>query len=86
MQAIENVLKRHIPNSFTVQDVGSDLVICLPEFNAEGSPQRSNFPALFNELESSMEQLGLDSYGVSDTTLEEVIKFKTADVEVSTKF
>ena len=27
---LESVVKRFIPNSFTVQDVGSDLVICLP--------------------------------------------------------
>ena len=56
-----------------MQDVGSDITVCLPEFNAEGNSQRSNFPALFHELESSMTQLNLDSYGVSDTTLEEVV-------------
>jgi hypothetical protein len=54
--------------------VGSDVVVCLPEFNEQGNSQRSNFPSLFQELESSMQQLGLDSYGVSDTTLEEVIQ------------
>lgn len=69
---VSSVVKRHIPNSFAVQDVGSDLLICLPEFDGEGQSQRDKFSRLFQELETKMDQLGLDSYGVSDTTLEEV--------------
>ena len=55
-----------------VQNVGSDVVFCLPEFDAAGLRQREKFPSLFDELDLNMEQLGVDSYGVSDTTLEEV--------------
>lgn len=65
-------MKRHIANGNMVQNVGSDVVFCLPEFDNGGLRQRDKFPLLFNELDSNMEQLGLDSYGVSDTTLEEV--------------
>ena len=70
--AIQEVLKRNIPNGYTVQNVGSDLVLCLPEFDEHGANQRHKFALLFEELDSKMVQLGLDSYGVSDTTLEEV--------------
>ena len=56
-----------------VQNVGSDVVFCLPEFDAAGLRQREKFPHLFDELDLNMEQLGVDSYGVSDTTLEEVL-------------
>ncbi len=55
-----------------VQNVGSDVVFCLPEFDNAGLRQRDKFPLLFDELDFNMEQLGVDSYGVSDTTLEEV--------------
>ncbi len=71
---MKTILSRHIPNHFVVQDVGTDLVICLPEFDSDGRPQRSKFPQLFEELETNMSQMNLDSYGVSDTTLEEVSK------------
>lgn len=70
--AIQEVLKRNIPNGYTVQNVGSDLVLCLPEFDEHGASQRHKFVLLFEELDSKMAELGLDSYGVSDTTLEEV--------------
>lgn len=69
---IEHILKTHVPNAKVVQDVGTDIVFCLPEFDSDGNRQRENFPALFDELDAKLEDLGLDSYGVSDTTLEEV--------------
>lgn len=56
-----------------VENVGSDVVFCLPEFDGSGLRQRDKFPILFDDLDSNMEQLGVDSYGVSDTTLEEVV-------------
>jgi hypothetical protein len=71
--AIVNVVKQNIPNASIVENVGSDIVFCLPEFNETGVRQREKFPLLFDELDSKMEELGVDSYGVSDTTLEEVL-------------
>ncbi len=70
---ITNLVKRHIPNGKMVENVGSDVVFCLPEFDGSGLRQRDKFPILFDDLDSNMEQLGVDSYGVSDTTLEEVV-------------
>ena len=71
-EGIVNVVKQHIPNGSIVENVGSDIVFCLPEFDEAGVRQRDKFPLLFDELDSNMEQLRVDSYGVSDTTLEEV--------------
>ena len=71
-ERITRVVEEHIPNGKMVQDVGSDLVFCLPEFDEGGTRQREKFPALFDELDAKTNELGLDSYGVSDTTLEEV--------------
>jgi ATP-binding cassette subfamily A (ABC1) protein 1 len=70
-EGIVNVVKQHIPNGSIVENVGSDIVFCLPEFDEAGVRQRDKFPLLFDELDSNMEQLRVDSYGVSDTTLEE---------------
>ena len=71
-QLIRAALDQHIPNCSIVQDIGSDLVIGLPELDENGHDQRCKFPRLFEDLESNMDRLGLQSYGVSDTTLEEV--------------
>ena len=71
-EGIVNVVKQHIPNGSIVENVGSDIVFCLPEFDEAGVRQRDKFPLLFDELDSNKEQLRVDSYGVSDTTLEEV--------------
>ena len=72
VERVAEFLKRYIPNCFLVQNVGTDIVFCLPELDEQGSAQRDRFVTLFHELETKMPQLGLDSYGVSDTTLEEV--------------
>lgn len=79
---IVSVVKEHIGNGKMVQDVGSDVVFCLPEFNEEGARQRDKFPALFDELDAKMDVLGLDSYGVSDTTLEEVTVSATSCIQM----
>ena len=74
-EGIVNMVKRYIPNGNIVENVGSDIVFCLPEFDETGVRQRDKFPLLFDELDLKMEQLRVDSYGVSDTTLEEVFVF-----------
>lgn len=71
-ERIVTLVKRNIPNATIVENVGSDIVFCLPEFDEAGLRQRNKFPHLFDELDLNMEQLRVDSYGVSDTTLEEV--------------
>lgn len=70
--AIEQLVKEHVQNAKLVQNVGTDIVFCLPDFSSDGDRQRESFPALFDALDAKLETLGLDSYGVSDTTLEEV--------------
>ena len=55
-----------------VRNVGSDFVLCLPDSDAAGNHQRQKFAEVFDELDASIAGLGFNSYGVSDTTLEEV--------------
>ncbi|XP_046463654.1 ATP-binding cassette sub-family A member 7-like isoform X2 [Daphnia pulex] len=69
---IVNVVKQHIPNVNIVENVGSDIVFCLPEVDEAGVHQRDKFPLLFDELDLKMEELRVDSYGINDTTLEEI--------------
>ena len=71
-RGIEAIVKRHIPNAMTEHNVGSDFVFCLPDLDEHGQLQRAKFARLFDELDADMRRYGFTSYGVSDTTLEEV--------------
>lgn len=63
-------LLKYIPNAKLVEEVGTELTFMLPTH--EG--QITSFPEMFAQLETQKGALGINSYGVSDTTLEEVQK------------
>ena len=51
-----------------METTGTELVYQLPEEAAH----RGDFEVLFESLDASLDDLGIGSYGISDTTLEEV--------------
>ncbi|CAH8676235.1 unnamed protein product [Schistosoma rodhaini] len=59
-------VKRHIPNAFTRSDYGEEIRILLPLESID------KFGNLFEDLESNKISLGISSFGVSVTTMEEV--------------
>lgn len=59
-------IQKHIPDAEVYSSVGSEVAVRVP-FKAS-----KKFPELFEDLDSSREELRLASYGVSVTTLEEV--------------
>ncbi|XP_013414368.2 LOW QUALITY PROTEIN: ATP-binding cassette sub-family A member 1-like [Lingula anatina] len=61
-------VQKFIPSAKLVEDMGTELCFQLPE---EGT-HTGAFEALFRALESNLTKLGITSYGISDTTLEEV--------------
>ena len=68
---VSSFIKSHIPSAQLVENVGSELTYVLPaEMAKEG-----RFQDLFEELDKSLDKLHIGSYGVSDTTLEEVRPF-----------
>jgi len=65
----ENILeaiKIHVPEVGLESDVGAELSFVLPK------EQSSKFEELFCHLEQNQNVLGIDSFGASITTLEEV--------------
>jgi len=65
----ENILeaiKRHVPEVQLESNVGAELSFVLPK------EQSAQFEQLFTNLEQNQDSLGIDSFGVSVTTLEEV--------------
>ncbi|XP_027045418.1 ATP-binding cassette sub-family A member 1-like isoform X2 [Pocillopora damicornis] len=66
--AVTSFVKAYIPSAELIEDIGSELTYVLPtELAGEG-----RFQDLFEELDRNLDKLHIGSYGVSDTTLEEV--------------
>lgn len=65
---ISNVIFKHVPEARLVEEVGHELTYILPYQSAKDGA----FVELFHELDDRLTDLGISSYGISDTTLEEV--------------
>ena len=63
---ITRLIQFHIEDAKFQTSAGTEVSYSLPH---EKSKQ---FEALFNDIENKKQQLGIDSYGVSITTMEEV--------------
>uniref|UniRef100_A0A672G6Q6 P-type phospholipid transporter n=1 Tax=Salarias fasciatus TaxID=181472 RepID=A0A672G6Q6_SALFA len=65
---VGQLVRRHIPEAVFLESIGQEITYILP-YSGAGD---GTFSELFYELDLAMADLGLTSYGVSDTTLEEV--------------
>uniref|UniRef100_A0A668AEL9 ATP binding cassette subfamily A member 1 n=1 Tax=Myripristis murdjan TaxID=586833 RepID=A0A668AEL9_9TELE len=65
---ISSLILRHVPAARLVEDLGHELTYVLPYSAAKDGA----FVQLFKDLDDKLADLGISSYGVSDTTLEEV--------------
>lgn len=63
-----DVVCHHVPEAKLVECIGQELIFLLPNKNFK---QRA-YASLFRELEETLADLGLSSFGISDTPLEEV--------------
>jgi len=64
--ALCSLITSHVPSAMMTSEAGSEVSFRLP---FESS---SAFPALFSYLDDHQEELGIATYGISVTTLEEV--------------
>lgn len=65
---ISNVIFKHVPTARLVEDMGHEIMYVLPYESAKAG----EFVELFHEIDDRLTDLGISSYGISDTTLEEV--------------
>ncbi|XP_029466633.1 ATP-binding cassette sub-family A member 1-like [Rhinatrema bivittatum] len=64
---ITSLIQRHVPQAQLIENIGQEITYLLPYKGA----QDGTFVHLFKELDMQLPNLGISSYGVSDTTLEE---------------
>lgn len=72
---VENAVKSVVPGAEQATDVGAELSYILP------SSFIPSFPELFDTLEAQKTSLGILSFGISVTTMEEVFMKVGRDVE-----
>ncbi|XP_077864040.1 phospholipid-transporting ATPase ABCA1-like [Saccoglossus kowalevskii] len=71
---VTRFIQSHIPGAEIAETNGTELTYLLPS----AATRSGGFERLFNELDKNMDKLCISSYGISDTTLEEIF-LKVAD-------
>jgi ATP-binding cassette, subfamily A (ABC1), member 3 len=66
VEYVVDCIRSHVPEAQMESNVGAELSFILPK------EQSSHFEQLFSDLEQNRRELGVDSFGASVTTLEEV--------------
>uniref|UniRef100_A0A3P9PUU7 P-type phospholipid transporter n=1 Tax=Poecilia reticulata TaxID=8081 RepID=A0A3P9PUU7_POERE len=67
LDAVTRLVRRHVPEAAFLESIGQEITFILPY----GGARDGSFATLFSKLDLAMADLGLTSYGISDTTLEE---------------
>uniref|UniRef100_A0A7N8XL60 ATP-binding cassette, sub-family A (ABC1), member 4b n=1 Tax=Mastacembelus armatus TaxID=205130 RepID=A0A7N8XL60_9TELE len=69
IDSITSLIHHHVPEAKLIEMIGQELTYLLP---SKGFKHRA-YASLFRELEETLVDMGLSSFGISDTSLEEVI-------------
>ncbi|XP_059377891.1 phospholipid-transporting ATPase ABCA1-like [Carassius carassius] len=78
---ISSLILKHVPAARMVEDLGHEITYVLPYESAKDGA----FVELFNDLDDRLADLCISSYGVSDTTLEEIFLKVAEDSGVDTE-
>ncbi|KAM9719976.1 retinal-specific phospholipid-transporting ATPase ABCA4-like isoform 2-T2 [Menidia menidia] len=79
VENITGLIHHHVPDAKLIETIGQELTYLLPN---KGFKHRA-YASLFRELEETLHDLGLSSFGISDTSLEEIFIKVTADGEAA---
>uniref|UniRef100_A0A3Q1EF74 P-type phospholipid transporter n=1 Tax=Acanthochromis polyacanthus TaxID=80966 RepID=A0A3Q1EF74_9TELE len=81
-QSQNHLIHHHVPEAKLIETIGQELTYLLPN---KGFKHRA-YASLFRELEETLSDMGLSSFGISDTSLEEIFIKVTADGEAANNF
>ncbi|KAI6654313.1 ATP-binding cassette sub-family A member 3-like [Oopsacas minuta] len=70
---IKQILGNFLPNAYLKDDIGSEISYIIP------SHDTSKFAQLFQVFENSSTELGIESYGISHTSMEDVFRTVSDD-------
>jgi ATP-binding cassette subfamily A (ABC1) protein 3 len=66
VETLTSVVQAEVPGAQLESQVGAELSYLLPE------DQAKKFPELFRKIETQKDKLGINSFGATATTMEEV--------------
>ncbi|XP_051984470.1 retinal-specific phospholipid-transporting ATPase ABCA4-like [Xyrauchen texanus] len=81
VESITSLIHHHVPEAKLIEMIGQEMTYLLPN---KGFKHRA-YASLFRELEETLGDMGLSSFGISDTSLEEIFLKVTADGEAANK-
>ncbi|KAM6919010.1 retinal-specific phospholipid-transporting ATPase ABCA4-like [Xenentodon cancila] len=79
VENITSLIHHHVPEAKLIEMIGQELTYLLPN---KGFKHRA-YASLFRELEETLADMGLSSFGISDTSLEEIFIKVTAEGEAA---
>uniref|UniRef100_A0A8C4IQ72 P-type phospholipid transporter n=1 Tax=Dicentrarchus labrax TaxID=13489 RepID=A0A8C4IQ72_DICLA len=74
IDSITTLIHHHVPDAKLIETIGQELTYLLPN---KGFKHRA-YASLFRELEETLGDMGLSSFGISDTSLEELFDTESA--------
>uniref|UniRef100_UPI00398EA350 retinal-specific phospholipid-transporting ATPase ABCA4 isoform X2 n=1 Tax=Pristiophorus japonicus TaxID=55135 RepID=UPI00398EA350 len=78
--ALTKLIQHHVPEAKLIENVGQELYYLLPSKDFK----HRAYASLFREIEETLQDLGLSSFGVSDTSLEEIFLKATGELALRT--
>ncbi|XP_077391609.1 ATP-binding cassette, sub-family A (ABC1), member 7 isoform X2 [Festucalex cinctus] len=81
MEALLSLAQRYFPDSRLVEDSGREAVLNLPQEVSK----TSHMAAFLTELDQKLSEIGIISYGLSDTKLEDIFIRVAEETEVKTE-
>ncbi|KAL4635920.1 retinal-specific ATP-binding cassette transporter-like [Arapaima gigas] len=79
VDSITSLIHHHVPEAKLIEMIGQEMTYLLP---SKGFKHRA-YASLFRELEETLSDMGLSSFGISETSLEEIFLKVTADGEAA---
>lgn len=76
-------LQKYIPNTTLSTEIETEVVYCLDDVNIDKKTLMSLLPSLFDDLETNKPKYGIDSCGLSYSTLEDVFLTVGSDVNLN---
>ncbi|XP_069795195.1 retinal-specific phospholipid-transporting ATPase ABCA4 isoform X1 [Narcine bancroftii] len=80
VDGLSKLIQHHVPEAQLIENVGQELYYLLPGKDIK----HRAYASLFREIEETLQDLGLSSFGVSDTSLEEIFLKATEDSALKT--
>ncbi|CAG2169599.1 unnamed protein product [Oppiella nova] len=84
-EAVDEILKRHLPDSRLQSEINTEVIYSLESEDTSKQTDKNVFPKLFDELESRKQEIGIQSFGITVITMEDVFLKVGSDGEVDHK-